>query len=162
MPDLEIAPLKQARETSCWAACSRMFLAHFGAHYTSDDHIGIKVGLPTDKCQDMSKVLTSLGIFDATDDEDLLAPFAEIKSEIDKGNPVVQAVTETKIKKGADSADGHYVLIIGYDEAGKTITVIEPSDASVKTVKYSSDSVLVAGVPMYFAQPYYVARPVAR
>ena len=131
MPKLQIAPIKQAHEHSCWAACIRMALTHYkGTFYATDDKLAEVLKLQVDSCQDMAKLLKKLCMFGCTDDTDVKPPFDELKSEIDAKRPVIQCVNITKTAPGASSSGGHYVLINGYDDAAQTMLLSPGCQAS--------------------------------
>lgn len=160
MPKLKIAPIKQAHENSCWAACMRMALTHYkGAFYASDEDLAKAMRVKVDRCQDAGSQLKKARMFGGTDDTDVKPPMDELKAEIDAGRPIIQCVNTTQVAPGASSRGGHYILINGYDEPAGTITYIDPSTALERTVTYTADAIVMNGVPMYFAQPYYTEAP---
>lgn len=152
---LPVTPITQQFDNSCWAACIRMVLAYDKLHITSDESLAKRFNVPANECQDISKLMTHANIFDSTDDEALLAPFEEVISEIDKGRPIIQCVNQKQIQPGANSDEGHYILIIGYDDVARTIMVIDPSSGKSMELKYDTPSLMVNGSRMYYTQPYY-------
>jgi hypothetical protein len=157
---LAVTAFKQQHENSCWAACIRMVLYYDKLFITSDDSLANRLGVVANKCQNIQPLMEKCGMYDSTDDEDVKPPFDTIVEEIGKGRPIIQCMSTSKVKPGASSADGHYVLIIGAESDG-TLHIIDPSTGTETKASYANDAVAIGGSVMFYAQPYYTqkARP---
>lgn len=153
---LNVSPRRQEYDHSCWAACIRMVLAYDNLYITNDATLARKCGVKVNECQDAAHVMAHCKIFDATDDVANVPTFEEIKEEIDKGRPIIECVSSAYVQPGESSANGHYILIIGYETRPDRIVVIDPLDGAIQYCQYDSHSIFLhACHQMYFAQPYY-------
>lgn len=157
---LDVKPMKQGDPNSCWAACVRMVLFYDKLYLTSDASLAKKLKLPLDKCQDIKSVMEACNIFDSTDDEAKIPTFDEIKGEIEKGRPIIECVSEKKIRKGKDVIGGHYVVIIGHGKSGEgkdQVVIIDPANGSLKQVDYDKERVFLDsyGKHLYWGMPFY-------
>lgn len=168
---LSITWTAQSNSNSCWACCTRLVRQYYAASkpllvtYASDKQLASAVALSATSMQNVQVALESLNHYSGQDDSANLPKFDEIKGTIDNGEPLVVCVTPKKIsyKDNIKKSDnGHYVLIVGYDDTiGQQIYVMDPDPSGSKIEDQTYDSEKYTCGPSgsrYWAVTYYTEK----
>ncbi|MGI2908356.1 C39 family peptidase [Tolypothrix sp. VBCCA 56010] len=131
---LDIRQTDQLKKTSCWAACGRVINNFFALTnkkrktFDSDIDFGNAVGMNIDKYENIEQALVHEDIkcYGGQDDTGNIPTFQEIKESIDGNEPIAVCVSVKEVKYPENVKDGHYILIVGYDDDGKKIYIMDP------------------------------------
>jgi ABC-type bacteriocin/lantibiotic exporter with double-glycine peptidase domain len=148
MPVLAKYPVaKQQTANSCWACAARSIANFAGSAYASDqklaDAYAAKTKKPANgdinKMQSAADALARLGFPSKADSEPFPTP-KEILDEINKKTPILAIVGDTnpKGKRNLKYQEGHWVVIVGISDDGKTIDVFDPADGALHQVAYDA------------------------
>jgi Peptidase_C39 like family len=161
--ELNVAFAKQEHDKSCWACCTRLLVNYYQRQevYKTDDDIAQTLSLKADNYQDIRKVLEASSCFNGIDDTDVVPSFDVIKQQINAGRPLVECVSGTAVSPGGNVIGGHYVLIVGYNDADQNICVIDPDELSMGKawVLYDKKNYNATYDVLYWGVPYYTKAP---
>ncbi|WP_429930671.1 papain-like cysteine protease family protein [Agrobacterium vitis] len=155
MPVLENYPVyQQAEATSCWACAGRSisnYLVAPGAPFASDQafatawfqvtHDPVNAEIST--MQSASAALIDLGVHNNTDGAPL-PTIEEIVEQIERQRPMLTIIGDDNPdgKPNIEYQDGHWMVIVGADQAANTITVFDPATGTLATVAYNASRYL--------------------
>ncbi len=131
---LSVPVVKQSKNT-CWAACMASILNHYGENLTISKILS-KTGKSGKANYSEVKDFFALYGYSSTKFNQYSLTFAKIKTEINAGRPIWQAIgTNTR---------GHAVVIEGYQEKGtgssNAISIMEPYKGYIVDCNYDSDN----------------------
>jgi len=139
---LGVPIIKQSEET-CWAACMSSILKHYGENVSLNDILNVTgKGNYTgdDRRADYREVMEYFDKYygySSTDFNQYALPFSKIKTEINAGRPIYQAI-------GFQVDGGHVVVIEGYQERGtaryNAISIMDPYSTRVVDCNYYDDN----------------------
>jgi hypothetical protein len=168
---------KQQTDYSCWACCARTMLKIYGytkKTFADDAALASEVGLSTSQCQDMMKVLNHFNMYSETDTNPFPS-FSDIKKDIGRSRPIVICTTQTDQSRAKNVTQGHYVLVVGYDDGAsrvsrrravsvpatkKSIYVYDPADGTSFWQDYDNKICKTSPTKLYWAMVYYTKPPV--
>ena len=163
MPSLANYPVyKQAADNSCWA-CAARSIANFNfgnpvTKYATDQDLAKACGFPDiNTQQSAAAALAKIGIGNNTDDHPIPSA-AEIKEQIEANRPLLTIVGAGD-PKGVPNLKcklGHWVVIVGISDDGKTIGVFDPDQGKVNQLPYDP-ATYVKG--LYWENSSYVDPP---
>lgn len=150
MPILKNYPMaKQAVANSCWA-CAARSIANFNAGrsvYGSDQALANAYAAKTknpdnaniNEMQSAADALYRLGLRSVIDEAPIPTP-GELVAEFEQNKPVLAIVGADDPKGVPKKAyqQGHWVVLIGISDDGKSLAVFDPGDGKLHTVAYAA------------------------
>lgn len=135
---------KQKYTNSCWAAVLNSVLLYMNAsgEWTKADLIKEvnRMDSPIKYLQDIySKTDWEKAEDNFCADDKAIPTFEEIKTQINEDNLFISNITWEKHDPDLEYQGGHWIAIIGYDEANETLYIHDPAYSVKQTLKYVND-----------------------
>lgn len=147
----------QAAPNSCWACAGREIVnwyigqgkagSYRASQFASDqlfaDEYAAAAGKPAysdiDVQRSAADALACLGFGNNTDDSPIPTP-DEIRTQLKNGEPLLAIVggTNPGTKPNLKAKQGHWLAIVGIDDAGSQIEVFDPAEGKIVAVAYGA------------------------